>query len=126
VDDVHLDAASLQPPSQPKPVTSRLIGEGDASDRLARLHRLRFPALHKPQQRVRIGRKLLQRLASNARNQSSYQPARLAQLNDHDQTGILVKDGQRTAQVINLGHGGNLHQLHLPTMMPTSAGRQQF
>jgi len=105
VDDVDLNATGLQPPRQPEPVTSRLIGEGHPSDRPARLHRLCLPALQQPQQRTRIRLKLLQRLAANAGNQSGNQPARLAHLDHHDQTGDLVKGGERTAQVINLGHG---------------------
>ncbi len=47
-----------------------------------------------------------------------WQPARLTHFDHHDQTGILIKSGERTAQVINLGHGGNIHRLHRPTMMP--------
>jgi len=72
---------------------------GHSSDYLARLDRLRFPLLQQPQQRIRIGFKLLQRLAINARNQSSDQPARLAHFDNHDQTGALIKRGQRAAQV---------------------------
>jgi len=109
VDDVYLDAASLQPPRQPEPVTPRLIGEGHPSDGPARLHRLRLPALQQPQQRIRIGLKFLQRLAVNIGNQSGNQPARLAHLDHHDhhdQTGVLIKGVERTAQVINLGHEG--------------------
>ena len=106
VDDVYLDAASLQPPRQPEPVTPRLIGEGHPSDGPVRLHRLRLPALQQPQQRIWIGLKFLQRLAVNIGNQSGNQPARLAHLDHHDQTGVLIKGVERTAQVINLGHEG--------------------
>ena len=58
MDDVHLDAASLQSPGQPKSVTSRFIGEDDPFDRLARLHGLGPPALQQPLQRIRVRLKL--------------------------------------------------------------------
>ena len=85
MDDVHLDAASLQPPGQPKSVASRLIGEDDPFDRLAHLHRLGPPALQQLVQIIGVRLKLLQGLTINARNHSSHQPARLAHFNNHYQ-----------------------------------------
>ena len=67
MDDVRLNAARAQPPRQPESVAARLIGESDAPDRPARLHRLRPPALDQAQQRFRIGLKLLQRLSDQRR-----------------------------------------------------------
>src|ERR687892_1389324 len=118
MDDVPLDAASLQPPRQPKPVAPRLKGEGNPFNRPARRHRLGPPAFQQPEQRHRIGLLLLQWLAIKTGNQSGYQPASLTQLNDHRQSGILIKGGEGTAQVTNLAHWGTSIRFHATTMLP--------
>src|SRR4051812_18070155 len=69
MDDIGLDAAPPQPARQPKAVASGLIGEDDALDFPTRLCRFVAPTLHKLQQLVLVGRKLLQWLALDARDQ---------------------------------------------------------
>ena len=63
MDDIGLDAAPPQPARQPKAVASGLIGDDDALDLPTRLGRFVAPTLHKLQQLVLVGRKLLQWLA---------------------------------------------------------------
>src|SRR3954454_8270451 len=97
MDHVRCDVARLQPPRQPKPVPSRLKGEGNLSNRLARLDRLQPPALQQPQQRDRVRLLLLHGLALNSWNHPSDEPTGLAQLNDHRQGSILIKGSEGTA-----------------------------
>jgi hypothetical protein len=45
-----------------------------------------------------VGRKFLQRLAVDPRNNAGDQPARLADLDDGDKCAILIQSGERSAQ----------------------------
>jgi hypothetical protein len=83
MDDVHLNPSRLQPPRKPETVASGLEGKRNSFDPLAGPDRLVTPALHQPQQRIRIRPKFLQGLAIKAGNHSSHQPVRLAHFNDH-------------------------------------------
>src|SRR4051794_1258618 len=65
MNDVGFDPARPQPAGQPEPVASGLEGDGDARDLAPRLGRLAPPALEQAQQRRRISRELLQRVARN-------------------------------------------------------------
>ena len=84
MDDIGLDAAPPQPARQPKAVASGLIGDDDALDLPTRLCRFVAPTLHKLQQLVLVGRKLLQRLALDAWDQPRDEPIRLAHFDDGD------------------------------------------
>ena len=90
-----------------KPVAPRLKGEGNPLDRPGP------PSPPRPASVPAAGATppdwplLLQWLAIKAGNQSGHQPASLTQLNDHRQSGILIKGGEGTAQVTNLAHGAH-------------------
>ena len=99
-----------QPARQPKAVASGLIGDDDALDLPTRLGRFVAPTLHKLQQLVLVGRKLLQWLALDAWDQPRDKPARLAHFDDGDQRAILVESGKGPAQIIRLRHGA-LHRI---------------
>src|SRR3954467_10583726 len=60
------------------------------------------PTLHKLQQLVLVGRKLLQRLALDARDQPRDEPIRLAHFDDSDQRAILVESGMRARRPAGL------------------------
>jgi hypothetical protein len=49
---------------------------------------------------------LLVRLTLNTRNDAANEPARLAQLDDGNDRGILVQGDEGPAQVVRLGHRG--------------------
>src|SRR3954464_10133817 len=110
MDDIGLDAAPPQPARQPKAVASGLIGDDDALDLPTRLCRFVAPTLHKLQQLVLIGRKLLQRLALDAWDQPRDEPIRLAHFDDGDQRAILIEGGKGSAQIVRLRHGA-LHRI---------------
>jgi hypothetical protein len=65
MDDVGLDIAGLQPARQPEAVASRLVGDGDALDRVPGLAGFVAPPMQQLQQRLRVG-ELLQRPAFEA------------------------------------------------------------
>src|SRR3954451_2073327 len=75
-----------------------------------RLCRFVAPTLHKLQQLVLIGRKLLQRLALDAWDQPPDEPIRLAHFDDGDQRAILIEGGKGSAQIVRLRHGA-LHRI---------------
>src|SRR5215472_9593884 len=88
MDNMRLDPASNEPARQPEAVAASLIGQRDPTDRPASTHRLVPPPLDQSQQCRRIRLQFLQRLALNARNSSTPQPARLAHLDDHAKVDI--------------------------------------
>ncbi len=105
VDHISLDAASSQPPCQPKAVPAGFVGHRDPIDRAACLGRFVPPAIQQLKQRRLIGRKFLQRLSVDPLNYAGDQPGRSAHLNDGDKCAILIQSGERSAQVIRLLHG---------------------
>jgi hypothetical protein len=82
MNDVGFDPARPQPAGQPEPVASGLEGDGDARDLAPRLGRLAPPALEQAQQRRRISRELLQRVARNPGDDAGDEPTRSAHLDD--------------------------------------------
>jgi len=84
VDDIGLDPARPQPAGQPEPVASRLERDSDTCDLAPGLGRLAPPALEQAQQRRRISRKLLQRVARAPGDDAGDKPTRLAHLDDRD------------------------------------------
>jgi hypothetical protein len=82
MNDLHLNAAGLQPSRQPKAIASRLMGKGNPLNPPAALYPLSSPTLQRSLQCCRIRLKLLQWSTVNAGNQAGDQPTRLAHLDD--------------------------------------------
>ena len=105
MDHIGFDAVRPQPTSQPESVAAGFVGDRDARNRPSGRRRFITPALQQTQQRLDIGCQLLQRVTFDPRDDAGDQPTRLAHLNHRDQRAILVKSGERSAQVIRLWHG---------------------
>src|SRR4051812_30122030 len=109
MDDIGLHPAFSEPARQPEAVTPGLIGNDNALKRPTRFCGLVPPTLQKPEQRVPIRLKLLQRLAVNPGHDPCHdpchEPACLAHLDHHNQGAILLKGSKRSAQVVRLWHG---------------------
>src|SRR3954468_3036736 len=110
MDDIGLHPAFSEPARQPEAVTPGLIGNDNALKRPTRFCGLVPPTLQKPEQRVPIRLKLLQRLAANPGHDPCHdpchEPACLAHLDHHNQGAILLKGSEGSAQVVRLWHGG--------------------
>src|SRR4051795_6783598 len=114
MDDIGLHPAFSEPARQPEAVTPGLIGNDNALKRPTRFCGLVPPTLQKPEQRVPIRLKLLQRLAVNPGHDPGHdpchdpchEPACLAHLDHHNQGAILLKGSEGSAQVVRLWHGG--------------------
>ena len=100
-----LDAAPLEPARQPEAVTTRLEGDSNPFDPVSRLLRFLPPSMQQLQQCALVNRKLLQRLALDARYDTGDQPTRLAQLDHGDQCCGLFESYEGSAQIIQLWHG---------------------
>src|SRR5450759_3517127 len=118
MDDKGLDTASAQPTGQPESIPAGLESQNDPSDHSTDFHRMIPPTLHQTQQRRWIGIQFLQGASFNARNISGGQPAGLAHLQHYNHGAILFEGDQRTAQVINLGHGGTSIGFRTTTTVP--------
>src|SRR4051794_4180431 len=110
MDDIGLHPAFSEPARQPEAVTPGLIGNDNALKRPTRFCGLVPPTLQKPEQRVPIRLKLLQRLAVNPGHDPCHdpchEPACLAHLDHHNQGAILLKGSEGSAQVVRLWLGG--------------------
>src|SRR3954467_13320562 len=106
MDDIGLHPAFSEPARQPEAVTPGLIGNDNALKRPTRFCGLVPPTLQKPEQRVPIRLKFLQRLAVNPGHDPRHEPACLAHLDHHNQGAILLKGSEGSAQVVRLWHGG--------------------
>src|SRR4051794_37385370 len=106
MDDIGLHPAFSEPARQPEAVTPDLIGNDNALKRPTRFCGLVPPTLQKPEQRVPIRLKFLQRLAVNPGHDPGYEPACLGHLDHHNQGAILLKGSEGSAQVVRLWHGG--------------------
>src|SRR3954454_8729999 len=106
MDDIGRHPAFSEPARQPEAVTPGLIGNDNALKRPTRFCGLVPPTLQKPEQRVPIRLKLLQRLAVNPGHDPGHKPACLAHLDHHNQGAILLKGSEGSAQVVRLWHGG--------------------
>src|SRR3954462_6628135 len=106
MDDIGLPPAFSEPARQPEAVTPGLIGNDNALKRPTRFCGLVPPTLQKPEQRVPLRLKFLQRLAVNPGPGPGHKPACLAHLDHHNQGAILLKGSEGSAQVVRLWHGG--------------------
>src|SRR3954464_11052227 len=106
MDDIGLHPAFSEPARQPEAGTPGLIGNDNALKRPTRFCGLVPPTLQKPEQRVPIRLKFLQRLAVNPGHDPGHEPACLAHLDHHNQGAILLKGSEGSAQVVRLWHGG--------------------
>src|SRR3954451_25348799 len=106
MDDIGLHPAFSEPARQPEAVTPGLIGNDNALKRPTRFCGLVPPTLQKPEQRVPIRLKFLQRLAVNPGHDPGHEPACFAHLDHHNQGAILLKGSEGSAQVVRLWHGG--------------------
>src|SRR3954452_23016560 len=106
MDDIGLHPAFSEPARQPEAVTPGLIGNDNALKRPTRFCGLVPPTLQKPEQRVPLRLKFLQRLAGNPGHDPGHKPACLAHLDHHNQGAILLKGSEGSAQVVRLWHGG--------------------
>src|SRR3954465_5037197 len=114
MDDIGPHPAFSAPAPQPEAVTPGLIGNDNALKRPTRFCGLVPPTLQKPEQRVPIRLKLLQRLRVTPGHHPSHaprpapchEPACLAHLDHHNQGAILLKGSEGSAQVVRLWYGG--------------------
>src|SRR3954469_12686735 len=106
MDDIGRHPAFSEPARQPEAVTPGLIGNDNALKRPTRFCGLVPPTLQKPEQRVPLRLKFLQRLAVNPGHDPGHKPACLAHLDHHNQGAILLKGSEGSAQVVRLWHGG--------------------
>jgi hypothetical protein len=104
MDDVHLNPVLGQPPCQPEPIAPGLEGNGDARDDATFANRLVTLAVQQAQKCGFIRQDLLQGLAFDPRHRPRNQPTRLAQFDDSDQGGILLKRDKAPAEIVGLGH----------------------
>src|SRR5258708_3639463 len=105
VNDVGLDAARLEPARQPETVTASLKGDCNALDPASCFLRFLSPSMQQLQQCALVDRELFQRLALDARHDTSNEPARKAHLNDRNQRAVRLEGGEGSAQVVQLLHG---------------------
>src|SRR6516162_5476001 len=104
--DVSLDAARLEPARQPEAVTASLEGDCNALDPASCFLRFFSPSMQQLQQCALVDRELFQRLALDARHDTGNEPARQAHLDDRNQRAVWFEGGERSAQVVQLLHGG--------------------
>jgi hypothetical protein len=100
MDYMHLDTASLQPPRQPKPVSSGFECNRNARDRASGFGSLLPPTLQHPQQRSFVRFQFLERLARDPRHHARDQPVRQTQLDDRDERPFLFKGYEGFAQIV--------------------------
>src|SRR5258706_727033 len=105
VNDVGLDAAHLEPARHPEAVTASLEGDCNALDPASCFLRFLSPSMQQLQQCALVDRELFQRLALDARYDTSNEPARQAHLNDRNQRAVRLEGGEGSAQVVQLLHG---------------------
>src|SRR5271156_3418618 len=106
VNDVGLDAARLEPACQPEAVTASLEGDYNAFDPASCFLRFLSPSMQQFQQCALIYRKLLQRLALDARHDAGNEPARQAHLDHSDQRAVRFEGNEGSTQIIQLLHWG--------------------
>jgi hypothetical protein len=98
VDDMSFDTLALQPSRQPQTIPGRLRRPPIRLIVLPALVASVAPAIQQLEQRRLIGRKFLQRLTIDPRNDAGDQPSRLAYLDDGSERAILLQSGERSAQ----------------------------
>src|SRR5260221_4440705 len=105
VNDVGLEAARLEPARQPEAVTASLKGDCNALDPASCFLRFLSPSMQQLQQCALVDPERCQRLALDARHDTSNEPARKAHLNDRNQRAVRLEGGEGSAQVVQLLHG---------------------
>ena len=105
MDHMGFDAVRPQPPGQPEAVAPGLKGDRDPVDAAADLLRFAAPAMQQPQQSCLVRFQLLCRVPLDPGDNAGDELARLAHLDHRDQRAILVKSGERPAQVFRPWHG---------------------
>src|SRR5439155_23818146 len=106
MDHVRLYSTRLEPARQPEAVAAGFEGQRNPRDRTARPDRLIPPAMQQAKQPFWARLQLLARLTLNPGKHAGNEPARLAQLDDGNDRGILVQGDEGSAQVVRLGHRG--------------------
>jgi hypothetical protein len=106
VDEVRLNAAGHQPPREPKTIPPGLIGNDETFDPSSRRATFDTPTPYEREKMIGIGVQLFQRLAVHARKQASDKPRRLAHLDDHDESAILIEGCRRTTRDKLMQHDG--------------------
>src|SRR5947209_17478835 len=106
MDHMRLHPARPKPARQPEAVSTGFEGKRNPRDLAAGPNRLIPPAMQDGKQPFWARLQLLVRLTLNTRNYAANEPARLAQLDDGDDRGILVQGDEGPAQVVRLGHRG--------------------
>src|SRR5947209_206367 len=96
-------------------VPAGLEGDCNAFDPASRILRFLSPAIEQVQQYALVDRKLLQRLAFDARHDAGNEPARQTHFDHRDQCAVLFQDDTGLAQVAWLLHWG-LHRFTSATM----------
>ena len=90
MNDIDFDALCTKPAGQPESIATSLVGDDDAGDLVAGLDSFVAPAMKQPQQGMRISRELLQRIAVNARNDTTHQPTAETEFHYGDYSFMLV------------------------------------
>src|SRR5258705_9550512 len=106
MDHMRLHPARPKPARQPEAVSTGFEGKRNPRDLAAGPNRLIPPAMQDGKQPFWARLQLLVRLTLNTRNYAANEPARLAQLDDGNDRGILVQGDEGPAQVVRLGHRG--------------------
>jgi hypothetical protein len=88
VDHMSLDATRLKPAGQPEAVAAGFEGKRNPRDRAAGPDRLIPPTMQQPKQSFWARLELIARLTLNAGKHAGDQPARLAQLDDGNDSAI--------------------------------------
>src|SRR5215212_2000295 len=116
MDHVGLDALKPQPARQPEAVATSLEGNCNALDVAPCPDRLLTPAAEQPEQHLLVRLDLLERMAVEPGHKSRHEPARLAHVDDGNDSTVLLKGNAGPAQVFRLHHGA-LHRLTSAAMV---------
>src|SRR5947209_11271852 len=125
MDHMRLHPARPKPARQPEAVSTGFEGKRNPRDLAAGPNRLIPPAMQDGKQPFWARLQLLVRLTLNTRNYAADEPARLAQLDDGNDRGILVQGDEGPAQSLPWRKPGSfgwgiaaLHRLHAATKLP--------
>src|SRR5215218_9667581 len=116
MDHVGLDALKPQPARQPEAVATSFEGNCNALDVAPCPDRLLTPAAEQPEQHLLVRLDLLERMAVEPGHKSRHEPARLAHVDDGNDSTVLLKGNAGPAQVFRLHHGA-LHRLTSAAMV---------
>src|SRR5437016_4544332 len=113
VDHISLDPTLLQPACQPEPVSTGLEGNADTLDNLPSRPCFLAPPGEQIQQRLRLRRQLLLRIARPTGYKTTDKPTGTAHLDCRDKRAILLKGDEGSAEVVELRHLGLSYRLGL-------------